>query len=107
MYKIDNISIPARSFCPGSRCLQPVPGEFLPTLGHVPSQRSAALYPGHFLQPVAHKPDGCKNPLQKNRSARDSLSSFAEGEGFEPPNPLRSTVFKTAAINHSANPPSR
>ena len=32
---------------------------------------------------------------------------FAEGEGFEPPNPLRSTVFKTAAINHSANPPSR
>ena len=31
---------------------------------------------------------------------------FAEGEGFEPPNPLRSTVFKTAAINHSANPPS-
>ena len=31
----------------------------------------------------------------------------AEGEGFEPPNPLRSTVFKTAAINHSANPPSR
>ena len=35
------------------------------------------------------------------------FSAFvAEGEGFEPPNPLRSTVFKTAAINHSANPPS-
>ena len=32
---------------------------------------------------------------------------FAESEGFEPPNPLRSTVFKTAAINHSANSPSR
>lgn len=31
----------------------------------------------------------------------------AESEGFEPPNPLRSTVFKTAAINHSANSPSR
>ena len=30
---------------------------------------------------------------------------YAESEGFEPPNPLRSTVFKTAAINHSANSP--
>ena len=30
---------------------------------------------------------------------------FAESEGFEPPNPLGSTVFKTAAINHSANSP--
>ena len=27
---------------------------------------------------------------------------FAEREGFEPPDPLRSTVFKTAAIDHSA-----
>ncbi len=34
------------------------------------------------------------------------ICSFsAESEGFEPPNPLRSTVFKTAAINHSANSP--
>ena len=29
----------------------------------------------------------------------------AESEGFEPPDPLRSTVFKTAAIDHSANSP--
>ena len=27
---------------------------------------------------------------------------LAEREGFEPPDPLRSTVFKTAAIDHSA-----
>ena len=26
----------------------------------------------------------------------------AEGEGFEPPEPCSSTVFKTAAIDHSA-----
>ena len=26
----------------------------------------------------------------------------AEREGFEPPDPCRSTVFKTAAIDHSA-----
>ena len=30
---------------------------------------------------------------------------MAEGEGFEPPEPRGSTVFKTAAIDHSATPP--
>ena len=29
----------------------------------------------------------------------------AEKEGFEPPEPLSSTVFKTAAIDHSAISP--
>ena len=28
----------------------------------------------------------------------------AEGEGFEPPVPYGTTVFKTAAFDHSANP---
>lgn len=27
---------------------------------------------------------------------------MAESEGFEPPDPCRSTVFKTAALDHSA-----
>ena len=27
--------------------------------------------------------------------------SFAEGEGFEPPVPLSTTVFKTVVIDHS------
>ena len=31
---------------------------------------------------------------------------LAEREGFEPPEPLSSTVFKTAAIDHSAISPS-
>ncbi len=31
---------------------------------------------------------------------------MAEEEGFEPPEPCGSTVFKTAALNHSATPPS-
>lgn len=31
---------------------------------------------------------------------------MAEGEGFEPPEPCGSTVFKTAAIGHSAILPS-
>lgn len=30
---------------------------------------------------------------------------FAEKEGFEPPDLLQSTVFKTAAIDHSAISP--
>lgn len=30
---------------------------------------------------------------------------MAEGEGFEPPEPYGSTVFKTAAIGHSATLP--
>ena len=30
---------------------------------------------------------------------------MAEGEGFEPPEAFTSTVFKTAAIDHSATPP--
>ncbi len=32
---------------------------------------------------------------------------MAEGEGFEPPDPFESTVFKTAAFNHSANLPQK
>lgn len=31
--------------------------------------------------------------------------NMAEGEGFEPPEPCGSTVFKTAAIGHSATLP--
>lgn len=33
-------------------------------------------------------------------------STLAEREGFEPPEPRSSTVFKTAAIDHSATSPS-
>jgi hypothetical protein len=32
---------------------------------------------------------------------------LAESEGFEPPELLHSTVFKTAAIDHSANSPAQ
>ena len=33
---------------------------------------------------------------------------YAEREGFEPPDPCRSTVFKTAAIDRSAiSPPAK
>ncbi|GEM_PF-931677 len=46
----------------------------------------------------------------KNKNKKASLSAslllLAEREGFEPPDPFRSTVFKTAAIDHSAISPS-
>ena len=35
-----------------------------------------------------------------------SRSRVAESEGFEPPDLLQSTVFKTAAFDHSASSPS-
>ena len=43
---------------------------------------------------------------KKNRKIFIFRFFSAEREGFEPPDPLRSTVFKTAAIDHSATSPS-
>ena len=44
--------------------------------------------------------------LKKKSGSQIPVSHFfAESEGFEPPDPLRSTVFKTAAFDHSANSP--
>ena len=36
-----------------------------------------------------------------------SFDVIAEEDGFEPPLPFSKTVFKTAAINHSATPLNR
>ena len=41
---------------------------------------------------------------KKNRPKRAVLK-MAVGQGFEPREPLGSTVFKTAAFDHSASPP--
>ena len=41
----------------------------------------------------------------ESRKAFASQDSFAERQGFEPREPLSSTVFKTAAIDHSATFP--
>ena len=42
---------------------------------------------------------------EKSPAQSAELQLFAEREGFEPPDPLRSTVFKTAAFDHSAISP--
>ncbi len=44
--------------------------------------------------------------MLKTKIATGGVAFYlAESEGFEPPDPCRSTVFKTAAIDHSANSP--
>jgi hypothetical protein len=45
------------------------------------------------------------NRKGKCKNHRVNGGFLAEREGFEPPEPLGSTVFKTAAIDHSAISP--
>ncbi len=52
----------------------------------------------------------CSQSRYANRTALcpDAVKKkFAEREGFEPPEVLPSSVFKTGAINHSATSPFR
>ena len=42
---------------------------------------------------------------RKGRQIGGPSKSFAEEEGFEPPVPLGTPVFKTGAFNRSATPP--
>ena len=49
---------------------------------------------------------GTFGELKLKKASQISVTPFsAEREGFEPPDPLRSTVFKTAAFDHSAISP--
>lgn len=43
--------------------------------------------------------------MHKKKLTLIEIASEAESEGFEPPDLLQSTVFKTAAFDHSANFP--
>ena len=47
----------------------------------------------------------CKKESQLHMLTLFFLVDLAEREGFEPPEPRSSTVFKTAAIDHSATSP--
>ena len=58
------------------------------------------------LLPYASRACNGRWGIQKNRMIFIIRFFVAEREGFEPPDPLRSTVFKTAAIDHSATSPS-
>ena len=43
--------------------------------------------------------------MKKSRKSCDLQDSVAEREGFEPPVPLSTAVFKTAVIDHSTISP--
>ena len=85
------------------------PPAFPPRSPRGPLQHKTGCWRTLFLYPP---PPLCKQSLQ--RSLGDTKKPddenhpvfAAEREGFEPPDPLRSTVFKTAAIDHSATSPS-
>ena len=47
-----------------------------------------------------------KHKKQKSCKSWDLQDSVAEREGFEPPVPLGTTVFKTVVIDHSTISPS-
>lgn len=48
---------------------------------------------------------GVAESVQKQKSLAFAGLFDAEREGFEPPDPFRSSVFKTDAIDHSAISP--
>ena len=60
---------------------------------------------GHLMRASSQRwPPLNKTPSLLRGRLPDS-QVFAESEGFEPPEAFTSTVFKTAALNHSANSP--
>ena len=82
-------------------------------LAHIPPRLQTSLSPGFRRAGGAPTSlPACGGALQmKTKNQRSSklgadfLFSFAEREGFEPPEPFSSTVFKTAVIDHSTISP--
>ena len=54
---------------------------------------------------VVKKEDYLKAQKEKSCKSCDLQDSVAEREGFEPPVPLSTPVFKTGAFDHSAISP--
>lgn len=69
--------------------------------------KNVALACGRFLFPVRLLNESIQQPSikQKTLTILSGPRFCAEREGFEPPEPLGSTVFKTAAIDRSAISP--
>jgi hypothetical protein len=60
---------------------------------------STSLHQSVFRELINHIRHFSSTLFLKNKE------TFAEAVGFEPTEPFSSTVFKTAAIDHSAKPP--
>ena len=85
-----------------------------------PAGLLANIFFGHFKHPCfafflfpnpslkqAWRGKGIKKHRNLNCDVCPDRSQFAEREGFEPPVPRSTTVFKTAAIDHSAISPKK
>jgi hypothetical protein len=72
--------------------------------GRTTFESRVASLPRLFSSRPALKPSVRHVPVEKSRP-HGRLSRLAEREGFEPPEACASTVFKTAAIDHSAISP--
>ncbi len=57
--------------------------------------------------PTSHLVNSLKSKTLVNLMFTRVFNFYAEEEGFEPPVPHGTTVFKTAAIDHSATPLNR
>ena|GEM_PF-5611579 len=57
------------------------------------------------FSPLNRLAGGSDRPLWHLPQQEGTIAKSAEGEGFEPPVGRPTTVFKTAAIVHSAIPP--
>ena len=68
-----------------------------------PPLRSGEVWRGQKRENAQHFHPSA--PALKKPAATAAGFFSAEAEGFEPPERCRSTVFKTAAIDHSATPP--
>ena len=58
-----------------------------------------------YMHPVARNKLPPPDAYRKGRQLGGPSKSLAEEEGFEPPVPLGTPVFKTGAFNRSATPP--
>ena len=72
-----------------------------PSLSGISSHRRCSDIPPRLRRGVANE----KENQRSSKLGADFLFSFAEREGFEPPEPFSSTVFKTAVIDHSTISP--
>ena len=65
--------------------------------------RAFKIVPDNFVELDSHP--GLINPNFLWNGKTPIPKKMAENEGFEPSEPYGSTVFKTAAFDHSANSP--
>ena len=84
---------------------QVFPHSVFPTLINPALQVSHPAPHISYFERVTSTSTSAPAPAHKKKAPNLSQVLFcdrAEGEGFEPPEPRSSTVFKTAAIDHSA-----